>query len=227
MVGFIHLYKILSLGFAYPEEQNWALIEKQLTMSTDLFAGELAKRIEQFSICFSENRNSIDRMQSEYLAIFDVGRKISPYETEYITEKISRKPFELADIGGFYTAFGFGVHETRRNKEAPDHISIELEFMAILEWKVEYAREKKENENAEIVRAAKLKFLEDHLLKWGLFFCKQINDLEVDDFYKRLVQILELVLQMECERYGLDPSLFGEELQLDPFNGVRDEELTC
>ncbi len=227
MIGLIHLYKILSLGLTYPEEQNWALIEKQLSMSTDLFAGELAKRVEQFRICFSENQNSIEKIQSEYLAVFDVGRQISPYETEYITEKVSRKPFELADITGFYTAFGFGVHETRQNKEAPDHISIELEFMAILEWKAEYAREKKEDENATIVRDAKQKFLKDHLLKWGFFYCKQINGVEGNDLYKRLAQILELVLLMECERYGFDPSLFEKELQIDPFSGVRGEELTC
>ncbi|MCP4339233.1 MAG: hypothetical protein GY799_10175 [Desulfobulbaceae bacterium] len=227
MVGFIHLYKILSLGLAYPEEQNWALIEKQFTMSADLFGGELAQRVEQFRISFSENRSNIERIQSEYLAIFDVGRKISPYETEYITEKVSRKPFELADIAGFYTAFGFAVHETRKNKEAPDHISIELEFMAILEWKTEYAREKKEDENATIVSGAKLKFLKDHLLKWGFFFCKQISGLEGNDFYKRLALIFELVLLIECERYGLDPSLFEKELQIDPFSGVRGEELTC
>ncbi len=227
MVGCIHLYKILSLGFAYPEEQNWALIKKQITMSADLFGGELAKRVEQFRVCFSENRNSIDRIQSEYLSVFDVGRRISPYETEYITEKVSRKPFELADIAGFYTAFGFGVHDTRKNKEAPDHISIELEFMAILEWKAQYAREKEENENAEIVGDAKLKFLKDHLLKWGFFFCKQISGLEGNDFYKKLALIFELVLLIECERYGLDPALFEKELQIDPFSGVRGEELTC
>ena len=227
MIGIIHLYKILSLSLAYPEEQNWALIEKQLAMSRDLFGGELAKKVEQFRLCFLKNQRSIERVQSDYLACFDVGRLISPYETEYISEKVSRKPFELADIAGFYTAFGFGVHETRRNKEAPDHISIELEFMAILEWKTEYAREKKEEENASIVSEAKLKFLQDHLLKWGFFYCKQISVSEGYDFYKSLAQILELVLQIECERYGLDSSLFDKELQRDPLSGVRDEELTC
>ena len=34
----------------------------------------------------------------DYLSIFDLGREISSYETEYISEKLSRKPFELADI---------------------------------------------------------------------------------------------------------------------------------
>ncbi len=227
MVGLVHLYKILSLGLAYPEEQNWALIEKQITMSTDLFAGELAKKVERFRSCFSENRNNLRQIQSEYLAVFDVGRLISPYETEYITEKLSRKPFELADIAGFYTAFGFAVHDTRRNKESPDHISIELEFMAILEWKVRSAREKHEDENAAIVDDAKLKFLKDHLLKWGFFYCKRISVLDGNDFYKRLALIFELVLQIECERYGLDPTLFKKELHIDPFSGVRDEKLTC
>lgn len=227
MVGLIHLYKIISLGLAYPDEQNWTLLEKQLAMSATLFDGELAQRVEQFKACFFENKGNLERMQSEYLAVFDTGRLISQYETEYISEKVSRKPFELADIAGFYAAFGFGVHETRQNKEAIDHISIELEFLAILEWKTEYAHQKQDEENANIVSEAKLNFLKDHLLKWGFFYCKQIRGLKGYDFYMRLSLIFELLLQIECERYGLDPALFEKELKMDPLSGVRDEELTC
>ncbi len=227
MVGLIHLYKIISLGLAYPDEQNWTLLEKQLAMSATLFGGELAQRVETFKGSFFENRGDLERMQSEYLAIFDTGRLISQYETEYISEKVSRKPFELADIAGFYAAFGFGVHETRQNKEAIDHISIELEFLAILEWKAEYAHQKQDEENANIVIEAKQNFLKDHLLKWGFFYCKQIRALEGYDFYVRLSLIFEFLLHIECERYGLDPTLFEKEFEIDPFSGVRDEELTC
>ncbi len=227
MFGLIYLYKILSLGLSYPEEKNWAIIEKLLTKSEDLFAGETLSTYNSFREYFSKNRHRLDEIKSEYLNIFDVGRKISPYETEYVTEKLSRKPFELADIAGFYAAFGFSVNEDMRNKEALDHISIELEFMAILEWKAQYALENGQEENAKIVKDAKLKFLQEHLAKWGFFFCRQIYGLEGDSFFIRLVRLLELVLILECKRYSLDVSIFDKQISREPYNGVRSQELTC
>ncbi len=227
MVGLISLYKILSLGFSYPEEKNWAMIERQFTKSENLFAGETLSTYNSLREYFSKNRHRLDEIKSEYLNIFDVGRKISPYQTEYITEKLSRKPFELADIAGFYSAFGLNVNEGMRNKEALDHISIELEFMAILEWKAQYASENGQKENAKIVKDAKLKFLREHLAKWGFFFCHQIYELGGDSLFVRLARLLERVLVLECKRYSLDVSIFDKQISREPYNGVRSEELTC
>lgn len=140
VTGLICLYKILSLGFSYPEEKNWIIIERILSESQNLFDGGMLENVGAFKEYFAKSRQKIEDIESEYLSIFDVGGKISPYETEYLTEKISRKPFELSDIAGFYNAFGFVVNENISNKEAVDHISVELEFMAILALKEEYAR---------------------------------------------------------------------------------------
>ncbi len=227
MAGLIYLYKILSLGLAYPEENNWAMIERQFKMSENLFEEEILSGLNSFKEYFNKNKHRIDDIQSEYLSIFDVGRKISPYETEYMTEKLSRKPFELADIAGFYTAFGLSVTEGMRNKEALDHISIELEFMAILAWKELCALENGQGENVEIVKDAKLKFFQEHLAKWGFFFCRQIYDLEGNGFFIRLARLLELVLILECKRYSLDTYIFDKQISREPYNGVRSETLTC
>ena len=227
MAGLLNLYKILSLGFSYPEENNWVRIESQFTMTKDLFEGEMLSRLKRIKEYFIENRNRIDEIKSEYLNIFDVGRKISPYETEYITEKLSRKPFELSDIAGFYRAFGLRVNEVMRNKEALDHISIELEFMAILEWKEQYAMENGQEENVKIVKDAKLKFFKEHLARWGFFFCRQIYELGGDNFFIRLARLLEHVLILECKRYSIDVSIFDKQISREPYSGVRSEELTC
>jgi TorA maturation chaperone TorD len=114
-----------------------------------------------------------------------------------------------------------------RNKEALDHISIELEFMAILEWKAQYASQNGQKENAKIVKDAKLKFLREHLAKWGFFFCHQIYGLGGDSLFVRLARLLERVLVLECKRYSLDVSIFDKQISREPYNGVRSEELTC
>ncbi|MBW2367580.1 MAG: molecular chaperone TorD family protein [Deltaproteobacteria bacterium] len=227
MVELIYLYKILSLGFSYPDEKTWALLEKHMSMFPGLSEGETLTRLARFKECFMENRRRLDNLRSEYLSLFDVGREISPYETEYMREKVSRKPFELADIAGFYTAFGFAVHENMQNKEALDHITIELEFMAILAWKEAYATERNQDENAKIVQDARIKFFKEHLGQWGFFFSKRIAEQADDGFFNRLAWLLERTLNLECRRYSLDASFFDKELNKDPYEGVRGESLIC
>ncbi len=227
MIGLMTLYKILSLGLAYPDEENWNMMEKMLIRNEDLFEGDLSSRVESFKRYFIENRDRIDDIKSEYLAIFDVGRAIAPYETEYMREKVSRKAFELADIAGFYSAFGFSVNDDIKNKEALDHMAVELEFMALLEWKEQYAKEKGQMENVGIVRDAKMKFLKEHLAKWGFLYCRRIYGLKGACFYIRPAKILECVLALQCERYHIDTSLLDLEMTREPHTGVRSDELTC
>ncbi|KKM71466.1 hypothetical protein LCGC14_1430360 [marine sediment metagenome] len=169
MESLIYIYKILSLGLAYPEERNWATIDKHIMTVEGFLEDAISTRVDNFKKNLSKYQQKIEEIRADYLSIFDTGRKISPYETEYMSEKVSRKPFELADIAGFYAAFGFDVKEDIRNKEALDHISIELEFMAILTWKAVYAREMKQDENLRIVQDARMKFFKEHLAKWTFF----------------------------------------------------------
>jgi len=204
MVGLIYIYKILSLGLAYPDKKNWAMIDKHIMAIENLLEGELSTRVAGFKRDLFKNQQRIDEIKADYLSLFDIGRKVSPYETEYMAEKVSRKPFELADIAGFYAAFGFDVNEDTRNKEALDHISIELEFMAILSWKEEYAREMKQDENLMIVQDARMKFFKEHFAKWGFFYCQQVCSLSESDFFK-----------------GLQP--FGKRF----FQGARSNIATC
>lgn len=223
----MHLYKIVSLGFAYPEAGNFAALREILAGSDSSLEGALSDHVRGVKKSLTENGVSLEDLQSEYLSIFDVGGKISPYESEYLREKISRKPFEIADIAGFYSAFGFAMNEEIGSREPVDHIAVETEFMAILAWKEEYARKNGQAENEEIVNEARGKFLSEHLARWGFFFCRQVKELEGAPFYKELAQLLEAVLQRECKRYALDPSSFAKDMLRDSYGGVRAEELTC
>jgi len=227
MVGLIYIYKILSLGLAYPEERNLEIMVNHIRTIEDYLEDEMSRRIVSFKKDLLKTQQKIDDIRADYLSLFDTGRKISPYETEYMTEKVSRKPFELSDIAGFYAAFGFDVTENIRNKESFDHISIELEFMSILTWKEESAREKKADEKLSIVQYARKTFFKEHLAKWGFFYCRQVCSLSKSTFLKGLAEILQFVLNLECERYMLDISLFDKEMVREPYSGVRSEELTC
>ncbi len=70
----------------------------------------------------------------------------------------------LADIAGFYRAFGFPHAEG--GDEKPDHISQELEFVAFLLAKEAHAMAMDRSEAAVVVRDARVGFLRDHLGRW-------------------------------------------------------------
>ena len=88
---------------------------------------------------------------------------VAPYETSYATSRGSPggKNLQMADIAGFYRAFGFRVQGER-----PDHVVPELEFVALLYVKEAHARLAQETEGAQVCLDARTKFLREHLAPW-------------------------------------------------------------
>jgi nitrate reductase assembly molybdenum cofactor insertion protein NarJ len=222
----IHLYKIASLGLAYPDEEQWTMLEDLLSGSDHESAGDPAAALKNFREYFTANKHRIRDLESEYLRLFDMGGVISPYETEYLHEKISRKPFELADIAGFYQAFGFGVRRSDR-REPVDHVAVELEFMAILAFKEQYAEANRREDHLAIVRDARKKFFAEHLALWGFVYCSLIKDLACDEYYKRLGTLLKGIMTTECTRHGLDAAQYEKNAGGIRSRDVTDEELAC
>lgn len=106
---------------------------------------------------------SLDDLRSDYIDLFDRGASASPlYETEYGRDRAMRKASELADLAGFYTAFGFKTDPNRLH-DMLDHLSVELEFYALMRLKEEALQNQGNAEGVEIVRDARQKFLREHL----------------------------------------------------------------
>jgi len=89
-----------------------------------------------------------------------------PYETEYCHwNDATYRSNQLADIAGFYRAFGLEPGEQSRNRQ--DHIAHELEFIAFLNQKLAWALERQgEREHVEICLDALRKFLQAHAAWW-------------------------------------------------------------
>jgi len=110
-----------------------------------------------------------DRAQ-HYGSIFGlvVSPDCPPCETWYCRQTFSvYRAQHLADIAGFYRAFG-----VEPELERPDFIGTELEFMAWLIRKELHARETygPTSDQAEVCRDAQRTFLEDHLAWWAPAF---------------------------------------------------------
>jgi hypothetical protein len=88
---------------------------------------------------------------------------VALYETSYETAHGAPggRPMQLADIAGFYNAFGFHAAGER-----PDHLIPELEFVALTYFKEAHALQSADNRGASVCLDARQKFVSDHLLKW-------------------------------------------------------------
>lgn len=95
--------------------------------------------------------------------------KLCPsYETEYCSWKdATHRAQEMADIGGFYNAFG--VQPNRAAPERMDHVSLEIEFLALLiekERVAELSAEENTSDCIDVCRSARQSFVRDHAGWW-------------------------------------------------------------
>jgi TorA maturation chaperone TorD len=101
-----------------------------------------------------------EQLRNRWVKWFDLGR-VAPYEGSNIPPSSGGITPRLADIAGFYRAFGFEVQGNR-----PDHVVAELEFVGLLLLLESDARRRDDAEQAEIVADAARSFLRDHLAGW-------------------------------------------------------------
>lgn len=110
--------------------------------------------------------SSADRERAHQRVFGLVVSKLCPaYETEYCASKdTTQRSQELADIAGFYRAFGLRI--SRDTPERPDHISLEIEYIALLNEKQRCALLSGDAYHAAICSDARTSFVRDHAAWW-------------------------------------------------------------
>jgi DMSO reductase family type II enzyme chaperone len=123
-----------------------------------------------------------EEFESEYVNTFDIAGDRPLYEsayTAYRDDMCSRDIYE--DILRFYEHFNIKLAD--KEKDYPDHISAELEFMAFLAKKEAEAVER--GKDAEPYRLAQRDFLERHLNKWVHKLNERIQKRIKEPFYRK------------------------------------------
>lgn len=133
---------------------------------------------------------------------------VCPFETEYGAAAVFRQPQELADIAGYYLAFG--LRPKSGVDERVDYVGCECEFMDFLSRKEALALERcerKENpdldanrEMLEETRKAERRFVRDHLGRFGRAFASALAREDQGEFFGAVGNILLRFLGLECER---------------------------
>ncbi len=138
-------YGLISLGFQYPDSQLVeTLCEAQRWSAWPEWLGDLdgdaAKRLaelrallEPFAVAGGHtHKDGSAGLQDAFNGLFGhaVRGKCPPYELEYGRAEIIQQASGLADIAGFYTAFGMEVSQNAFDRA--DHVAVESEFMSVL-----------------------------------------------------------------------------------------------
>lgn len=145
-------FTLASIATAWPSSDS---VETLLAMNV-----ELSERPEFAGLLAGAHRG-VESMRAAYLRCLDTSAGGAPaYETEYGRMRGLSKGKDLADVVGFYNAFGFALSDEIGN-EMPDHIAIELEFYALLLFKQDALVD--DPDGVAIVDDARRKFLQDHL----------------------------------------------------------------
>jgi DMSO reductase family type II enzyme chaperone len=124
-----------------------------------------------------------------------------PYETEYGEDSLWAPQREMADLGGFFRAFGLQLDA--RARERPDHIACECEFMLVLARKEARALALGDAPTAEATARAARLFLRDHLGRWAPALGARLARLDPGGFHGALGRLLAAFVAAECARAGV------------------------
>jgi TorA maturation chaperone TorD len=152
------------------------------------------------------------RLQSTFERLFGhtAQGKVCPFETEYGRNILFQQAQELADIAGFYLAFGLNLSGETCNR--PDHVACELEFLEFLSLKEAYALEVRDADMLKTTRAAMRKFMRNHLGRFGKAFGSSLAREDQGGTHGMLGEALVAFLELECR--ALDVPLGPEFLDL-------------
>ncbi len=201
------LYRFLADAFLYPTE-NWTLDVPLLEPLLDDLAWA-PHRLHSDPI-------DLTALQAEHRHVFGLTGSLC-YETEYGLPHEYRQSQEMADIAGFYRAFGFENGGLIR--ERPDYLPTELEFMHTLTLKEAYALASGETEHADLCIDAQRKFLRDHLAHWITLFARRMAQSSTRGVYAELTGLAAAFVAAEAERLDAQPEPFRvPEIKATPFN---------
>ncbi len=150
-------------------------------------AAEISRARDAFAAAADDARTQYSRIFHRSLP--------PPYETTYTSGGSVR---ELADIAGFYRAFGMEA-----SGEKCDHVAAELEFLSYVALKEVHAHEQSQPERAAVSREAHARFIVAHAGTWLPLFAAQIERVSSEGPYAGVVRAAHLAIAADAADLGV------------------------
>ncbi len=145
-----------------------------------------------------------------------------PYELEYCQSEVFQQSQRLADIAGFYAAFGFETAGPL--SERPDHVVTQWEFLFVLALREAEALDAGRTEDAAGCHCAQRDFFKDHAATWMPAFFERIRRAEPSAYVLAAINLAERLLRDWCE--ALSVPLGARWIELRPVS-EEDSTITC
>lgn len=202
-------YRVLAAAFMDPDDPVVAAVE------SDLELGALRRSLRRLGTPVAPGtwraaeriRSRVDRA-AEHRVVFGhvVAHGCPPYETEWGRRHVFGQSQELADIRGFYEAFGV---RPRRGGERPDHVACELEFLSLLALKVAIAIARGEDDHRAVCVDAERRFLADHIGRWLPALAGQIERRHPGSGYAAVGAFAASLVRDHARALGVLPIALG------------------
>ena len=217
------IYRLLGRAFGYPTPSVLAELAPLAEQAAQ--AQEVTPDTRQHLARLAAVARDTDPgvMAGEHVFLFDRQVRCPPYESAYAeAPRMAGKSAELADVAGFYTAFGLTPADARPDME--DHIAAELEFMSALALKEAYALAEGDADGVAVTRAAQVTFLTDHLGRWAEAFAGSLRLATPIPYYAAAAGLLAAWVPAEVAALGATPTRL--ESLADP-GPAGEEAFTC
>jgi len=199
------LYSLLALGFDRPGEPFQGAVDAG-AFGADLVdsAAVVGDEVGEAAPAVASAVDDADVLHGSWASLFGVeeGVTVSPYELTYLPGPLVTNVRKLADLCGFYEAFGLEVAPEKNDRR--DHLCFLLEFLGQLSLREAYLRTEGDDEGVAVVADAYRQFVEAHLGRWYWRFGDEVRD-HGAGFYAALADLLEALLDEEVDRLGVDP----------------------
>ncbi|MBK6560849.1 ethylbenzene dehydrogenase-related protein [Candidatus Amarobacter glycogenicus] len=146
-----------------------------------------------------------DYLETVYISLttFSSSPDAPAFESAYFGGDAQQQTQRMADIAGFYRAFGV---DSTDGGSRPDELPVQLELRAYLCRKEAYAEEHLGAPRAGQTRKAQRLFLEEHLGRWGAAFGRRVaSQAPAGHFYQLAGETLSYWVLQECSSAGVTP----------------------
>jgi TorA maturation chaperone TorD len=193
-----NMYGCLSLCFDYPSEAlvdpaSAAIIAQTLEPLSRLcrqepLAAEAAGFQAVLLMDLAQRNHQLVELQVEYSRLF-IGPfkpEVYPYESVFL-HRFGSDAEAIQELLSLYRHEGLTLAPDF--KERPDHISLELEFMAHLCSMEIEAGESQNSETESAYRQRQQMFLKDHIMNWVPALSSLVEEATVVEFYRQLARL--------------------------------------
>lgn len=227
-------YGLIAHGFRYPDGEalstlidplrweHWPGVLQKVDGQTVESLQSFQNAVRAFAACSDDARRELPQRYDDLFGHAVRGR-CPAYEMEYGRHEIIRQASDLADLAGFYRAFGLEIADGQNGR--PDHITAECEFMSALCSKEAVACAEENRANAEICLDAERSFLRDHLACWLPALAHRVEEADADGLFGALARFADAFVKAECSHFDIHAG--PATLELKPPDPVLDTQISC